>query len=486
MLGFNCKLKKMARKYLRRQLLFLLIPLLILPAIVLGVRKVQELRRKATDEEKIFRVEITAHDCSLEEIEVGQECQLSAQVYGPDDEPYDQGFEYSWSVSSSNAIGDLTETEGSETSFIARGIGIGELTVIAEPTFAVNMDLISQTLRIVVGKDIGIGICNDSCSGDQDCRPGLICQLLPSEITARCLSEDCPPETIGPILSGGICRRPECPDAEDCQCSAADSSCPEESTYFVGRNICPDDYIETGASDLGICCHKNNPINWRTETVSLEAGDFYLIIDGQRYDFNDGTNISIRSDPGDSAYTTLEVSWEENDREMRVFMYFHADQTLWRMSEIRTYNGQDPGDWFYYPEPSVEALLGEVFGGNVRFSSLEQSWDPRGIIYFNRLELQAFLPSPDPTLTPTLVPTGAQGCSPCPVGQGDRSKGDANCDGVINVLDFSIWRLEYQDKRGDENPGDNWRADFNCNSLVTMADFSIWLYSVNLYSVVTP
>ncbi len=47
------------------------------------------------------------------------------------------------------------------------------------------------------------------------------------------------------------------------------------------------------------------------------------------------------------------------------------------------------------------------------------------------------------------------------------SKGDGNCDGKINELDFSVWLSEFQ-------KGIKSKADFNCNGSVGIEDFSIW------------
>ncbi len=48
-----------------------------------------------------------------------------------------------------------------------------------------------------------------------------------------------------------------------------------------------------------------------------------------------------------------------------------------------------------------------------------------------------------------------------------KSKGDANCDGLIDLLDFRIWAAEY-------SSGSGLSADFNGDGAVTFTDFSIW------------
>ena len=85
------------------------------------------------------------------------------------------------------------------------------------------------------------------------------------------------------------------------------------------------------------------------------------------------------------------------------------------------------------------------------------------------------IPSPTPSFAP--IPTGVQLCTVCQT-VGDRSKGDANCDGVVNILDFSAWRLEKFDQKADRTQKKTWRADFNCDGYVKADDFSIWLHNL--------
>lgn len=52
-----------------------------------------------------------------------------------------------------------------------------------------------------------------------------------------------------------------------------------------------------------------------------------------------------------------------------------------------------------------------------------------------------------------------------------HSKGDANCDGVVNDVDYTIWKKLVQ------NPNvvvDGHSADFNSDRAVTIVDFEIW------------
>lgn len=72
--------------------------------------------------------------------------------------------------------------------------------------------------------------------------------------------------------------------------------------------------------------------------------------------------------------------------------------------------------------------------------------------------------------TAVCVPTPTPDCSLL------RPKGDANCDQVVNSLDFDIFKVQLQTiGKGvvvDSNPKSN--ADFNNDKKVTILDFEIW------------
>lgn len=61
-----------------------------------------------------------------------------------------------------------------------------------------------------------------------------------------------------------------------------------------------------------------------------------------------------------------------------------------------------------------------------------------------------------------------------------KENGDANCDGVVDGNDYSIWRKEYVDvSRGEVVVRNNWEADFTgvggkCDGVVDGNDYSLW------------
>lgn len=151
-----------------------------------------------------------------------------------------------------------------------------------------------------------------------------------------------------------------------------------------------------------------NQISWITNTVSLRADDFRLTASGGEY-LDNTPDVTVHSDPGNLQYTTLEVTWTERNVEMRLYMYFHANQNQWWASEIRTYNGNASGDWIYYTGPFFTTPLGQSFSGNIVLNS-DPDQTIKGTIRFDKLYLQAFInvpgPSPRPNAIPVITTTG--------------------------------------------------------------------------------
>jgi hypothetical protein len=143
----------------------------------------------------------------------------------------------------------------------------------------------------------------------------------------------------------------------------------------------------TGGSDA---CASGTAVAWQTPTVTLRACDFAIVADGKRYT-SAGATVDVHSDPGDPVYTTLELIWTENDREMRYFIYFSADATGWWSNEMRTYNGQLPNsDWLYYEGTFFKSPLGGTFVGDVDLQN--EALDPfRGELHLHGLQLSTTL-----------------------------------------------------------------------------------------------
>ncbi len=102
--------------------------------------------------------------------------------------------------------------------------------------------------------------------------------------------------------------------------------------------------------------------------------------------------------------------------------------------------------------------------------------------------LETPTPTPRPTSTPrptaintprpTNTSTPIRFCSSC-------SPGDADCDGKVDLIDFSLWLEVYQKILNSQfvSQSDKTKVDFNCqeqdkpNHTVDLIDFDIWLES---------
>ena len=131
-------------------------------------------------------------------------------------------------------------------------------------------------------------------------------------------------------------------------------------------------------------------VSWQTSTVSLKASAFWIVADGKCYT-SSSAKVAVHSDPGWSTYTTLELVWTENNREMRYFIYFTADGNGWWSDEMRTYNEQQPySDWLYYDGKFFQSPIGQAFTGNLDLTN-----DPadtiRGELHLHGLTLSTTL-----------------------------------------------------------------------------------------------
>jgi hypothetical protein len=83
-------------------------------------------------------------------------------------------------------------------------------------------------------------------------------------------------------------------------------------------------------------------------------------------------DLVVDGDPGmPNEYTSLELTWHDDGIEQRVYLNFASDGIDWWVNEIRTYDGQIPGDWItpaqgeYFKSP-----LGTAFAGDLDLPNL--------------------------------------------------------------------------------------------------------------------
>lgn len=133
-----------------------------------------------------------------------------------------------------------------------------------------------------------------------------------------------------------------------------------------------------------------NPVEWITSRVSLIADHFFIVTPSDTFYANVDA-VDVDSDPGDSTYCSLEITWQEHGVEMRLYMYFHADSLNWWSDQFRTYNGEQNAQWFYYYGEFFLSPLGETYTGDFEFVSDTSGIDNTGTLHMEGLQLRAFL-----------------------------------------------------------------------------------------------
>ncbi len=223
------------------------------------------------------------------------------------------------------------------------------------------------------------------------------------------------------------------------------------------------------------------PTNFKTEYVQMAVKNLNIKIGDEVYNPQRGKDLQVHSSPpyteNGKTRTTLELTWFEFDKEMRVFMYFELDNALnmWKMYELRTYNAETKGDWLYYDVKDYNTYsgLGEgdhmvnpakrYFAMGDRFASLDVEGMDLNINFGTKIE----------------------SCS-CPAGVPTKASGNANCDGVIDQADFNLWKSERFNSDGTPRtvpftpPGPGTfgsQSDFNCDSKIDNLDYEFWLNS---------
>ncbi len=129
----------------------------------------------------------------------------------------------------------------------------------------------------------------------------------------------------------------------------------------------PGQWLRTGPADSRGVTPK--AFHVETPQVLLEADSVTVEAAGGTFRPN-SADVEVNSDPGWDHYTTLELIWHERGVEMRINLYFASDGTDWWVTEIRTYDGRDPGDWITRTGQFFRTHLGARYEGDVRQGSL--------------------------------------------------------------------------------------------------------------------
>lgn len=134
-------------------------------------------------------------------------------------------------------------------------------------------------------------------------------------------------------------------------------------------------------------------IVWQTNLARLEADS--IAIETAEHVFTAAADrVDVISDPGSVTYRTLEVSWLEYEREMRLNLYFAANDTHWWVSELRIYDGRPQGDWIGFAGPLFTTQRGQSFVGDIDLSGRNQYGSGR--LRIEGARLTAFVPGTGP------------------------------------------------------------------------------------------
>lgn len=170
-------------------------------------------------------------------------------------------------------------------------------------------------------------------------------------------------------------------------------------------------------------------VNWTTNWANFTAFDYRVQVSdgtssGRIFGVNPskpcnsvtGEMVCVNSNPpglnsNGLHYMTLEVTWFENDIEMRMFIYLYSDGKRWWSNEIRVYNGQaQPNtDWVYFYGKFFDTPVGQSFNQSLKFSLTAA--DPKNgntpvTLSFSNLKFEAFKNYFNQiTKIPTRVPT---------------------------------------------------------------------------------
>jgi len=201
-------------------------------------------------------------------------------------------------------------------------------------------------------------------------------------------------------------------------------------------------------------------IVWDSGIVRLTADAIRITAGGQVFTAQ-VPDVSIHSDPGNATSRTLEVEWQEQGREQRVFLYLAADTVSWWVSELRVLDGTAQAEWVAFQGPLWRTAIGGSWHGDVRLDR-----GPFGL-EIDGMTLTAFSPATIPAelraCRPGIDPALAEGTDPLAEGQplagtGIERMTPAQAKGVLLAMGLChlfTYGYQYSDGSG-EGFGEIW------------------------------
>jgi hypothetical protein len=147
-----------------------------------------------------------------------------------------------------------------------------------------------------------------------------------------------------------------------------------------------------------------NAVEWIAPDATLSAENFYLEAGGLIFTAATA-EVDVHGDPAgaDGDRTTIEVTWYEHDREMRVFVYLESDGDSWWADEIRAYDGADDPDWVTFEDRYFTTPVGAAFEvDEFELVGIAEDTGAEVLVHFDGLRIETALSGDDDTSTPTV------------------------------------------------------------------------------------
>jgi hypothetical protein len=165
-------------------------------------------------------------------------------------------------------------------------------------------------------------------------------------------------------------------------------------------------------------------ITWQTEVVSLKAIDISIQAGAQRFS-PVGRQVAVSSDPGKLDFRTLEATWQEHEREMRLWLTFGGDARNWWVDAIQTYDGSTEPKWAGVKGQFFRSPLNSTWVGNVDLELVPDRGGNPVRLHIERLQLDT---------TPQANVAKPNGQAPQPVKGNPFALGGAlHCSGIFQM-----------------------------------------------------
>ena len=142
----------------------------------------------------------------------------------------------------------------------------------------------------------------------------------------------------------------------------------------------------------------------------------------------------------------------------------------------------NPGGWeeFWFGSlPRSDGEIDMVSRYNTSFKMKKNWWYyllyPANAIEFKNSQHASARPTPTiiPSQTVSATPTNPIQPTITNITCSKRGNGDSDCNDIINLADFNIWRGEYYNLSRSQNDV-KYRSDFNSDGNITLSDFNLW------------